>query len=71
MWNLALNKKYILVNFLKVISVSYQLVPEGPEALKNYLESVGYWLVSDFPREYLFARKSAFPTNKEDYIRRK
>ncbi|CAL8142823.1 unnamed protein product [Orchesella dallaii] len=53
---------------IDVISVSYHLVPEGPEALKSYLESVGFWLVSDFPRAYLFANQSAFPANAKSTV---
>ncbi|ODN01928.1 Protein Star [Orchesella cincta] len=48
---------------IDVISVSYHLVPEGPESLKSFLESIGYWLVSDFPSAYLFANQSVFPAN--------
>lgn len=40
------------------------MVPEGPEELKSYLESVGFLLVSDFPRVYLFANQATFPASK-------
>jgi len=50
----------ILYIFLKVLEIEVQFVPEGKDAVRQFLESKGYILIIEIQPDYIFVHNSTF-----------